>query len=291
MNLRNTLSGALLLSLVASACPGQAQISWAFSTVNPSNPNGLVIIVNGGSWATVGQPPSGGSLPAPPPPVVCTYSLGAASANLGGSPVADTIRVSAPGGCAWTAHAGAPWIHTRSAGAGDGWADYVVDANTTGALRSGNLVVAGQNFTVTQAPQGYVWNDVFGWLFKTGNDWYHADGLGWLWFDSGGQWLWSTRLQGWLSITDARARQAWSTQYGWLTFASGDASRIEAGVLGPLHVGRYGASPVPDGWVLSERYGYLWPSGDGQWFYSDQIGWLAITGEGAVWSAAQARFL
>lgn len=278
-----------LLALWLSACLAPAQLFWFFSTVNPSNPNGMVLIISGGSGTTGGH--SSGNSSAPPPPLVCTYVLGATSANLGGALTADTIRVSAPGGCAWIAQSSAAWIHTSSAGSGDGWADYVVEANPTGALRTGTLTVAGQRYTVTQAPQGYLWHDVFGWLYRAGNGWHHADGLGWLWFDSGGNWIWSTALQGWISITDYRARQAWTTQYGWVTFVAGDASRMVASTLGPLRVGRSATGAIPAGWVLTERFGYLWPGGDAQWFYSDQLGWLAAGAEGAVWCAAQGRWL
>ncbi len=82
----------------------------------------------------------------------CSYSLAPTSqaAAAGGGPA--SVAVTAPGGCAWTAASGVPWITITSgaSGSGGGTVQYMVDANT-GAARSGVLTIAGQTFTVTQA--------------------------------------------------------------------------------------------------------------------------------------------
>jgi hypothetical protein len=286
---------SLLFALALSSLRCHAQIAWLFTTVHPgsSGQGGFVMVVGNAGWVASGNGASGGPA-APPPaptPVVCAYSLGVASANLGGGPVGDLFAVKAPGGCSWTAQAGASWIHTASSGTGDGWVNYVVDPNPTGALRTGTLTVGGQTFTVNQAPQGYIWHDVFGWLYTAGNGWYHANGFGWIWYDSAGQWIWSTGLQGWLAITDHRARRAWSTQYGWITMPASDSTRLETATLGTVHIGRHGGSAIPEGWVVSERFGYVWPAGDGQWFYTEEAGWIGATPQGGLWAVEQGRFL
>ncbi len=70
----------------------------------------------------------------------------------------DVINVSAPGGCAWTAIASAPWITITAGGGGNGsgTVSYSVSANTTTTWpvsRAGTVTIGGQTFTITQAGQ------------------------------------------------------------------------------------------------------------------------------------------
>lgn len=300
---------ALLSALALSTQGVPAQVSWVFSTIGATQPaatqGGFIFVASNNGWAAASgsglggiysippRPVSQPSSPAPssPTPVTCTYSLGVSTTRLPGGTVGDMVPVSAPAGCGWTAQAGAAWIHTSSSGSGDGWVSYTVDANRSSAVRTGTLTVGGQQLTVTQAPEGFVWHEALGWLFAADDGWYHADGLGWTWFHPGGQWLWSNRLQGWLSITDYRARRAWSTQFGWMQLPADNPARLDTELLGPVHVGTYRGQAIPDGWVVSERFGYLWPQGDAVWFYSADLGWLGATGPGRLWSVDQARFL
>jgi hypothetical protein len=41
---------------------------------------------------------------------------------------------------------------------------------------------------------------------------------------------------------------------------------------------------------LSERFGYLWANGDGQWFYSTTYGWLGVSPDGGSWCVDEGRF-
>jgi hypothetical protein len=159
---------------------------------------------------------------------------------------------------------------------GNGW----VDSN----LATGTVAVA-------QAPAGLVWHKTFGWLFEAGNGWFHADGFGWMWFDSGGQWIWSTSLQGWIAITDPNSRMLWSTQFRWLTPSATDVYQADTTAIGPVYVGKYNGAAIPDSWVVSDHFGYVWAVGDGVWFYSERYGWLGVTPEGGIWSVNQGRFL
>jgi hypothetical protein len=82
----------------------------------------------------------------------CTITLGSPSATVpaGGGP--GTVAVSSPGGCPWTATSNAPWIVVTggSPGSGDGTVTFNVEANTTGAPRSGTITIGGAGFTINQ---------------------------------------------------------------------------------------------------------------------------------------------
>ena len=85
---------------------------------------------------------------------VCTYALGALSSAPGAAAESDTVTVTAPGGCAWTASSSdTSWltVTSGSSGSGSGTVNYSVTANSAGPPRTGTLTIAGQSFTVTQA--------------------------------------------------------------------------------------------------------------------------------------------
>lgn len=297
---------SIALSLAGWGAPAQS-VSWMFSTVGISQANpsqgGFVFIASNDGWAAAWpaqgglysippRPPSapGNSQPAPAP-ITCSYSLGATAANLPGGTVSDMIPIAAPAGCGWTAQSRATWLRTTSTGNGDGWVSYVADANRTGAWRTGTLLVAEQTFTVTQAPEGYVWHGVFEWLFAARDGWYHAAGLGWLWFHHGGEWIWSASLRDWLAVTDYRGRRVWTTQHGFAAVSPGLPGRLDSELLGTVFVGDYHGQANPEGWLYSETLGYLWPNGDGVWYYSERHGWLGLTGPRQFWSAERGAFL
>ena len=62
------------------------------------------------------------------------------------------VLVIVSGPCTWTARSAADWIAMVSgtSGAGDGLVQFTVAPNT-GQTRSGHVIIAGQNFAVTQA--------------------------------------------------------------------------------------------------------------------------------------------
>jgi hypothetical protein len=221
----------------------------------------------------------------------CTYSLSASSTVVGAESGVGVLIVTAPDGCSWTTQTSQTWLHAGSVGAGNGVAEYWFEQNTSPTLRQGTITIGGITFTVTQGPAGFSWHNVFGWLYEAGGGWRHADGFGWMWFHSGGQWIWSGTLQGWLAITDPNSRTIWSTQFRWLTPVINDPYKADVTAFGTVYLGKYYADVIADGWVLSERFGYLWANGDGQWFYSDKFGWLGLTPEGGIWCVNQGRFL
>ena len=110
-------------------------------------------------------------------------------------------------------------------------------------------------------------------------------------------WIWSTSLQGWLGITDPNSSTLWSTQFRWLTPATDDPYLAATSTLGPIHAGVYHGTlvpdgiPITDGWVVSDRFGYVWAAGDGVWFYTSIFGWLGVTADGSIWCVSEGRSL
>ncbi len=128
----------------------------------------------------------------------------------------------------------------------------------------------------------WTFHQVFGWLYNAGSGWQGSQCYGWLWFDSGGHWIWSSSLQGWLGLQPA-TRTLWSPQYRWLTpSASFDGSALTTS-LGSIHVDNYLGVKLPEGWVVSDCFGYVWPVGDGAWFYTARYSWLGVTPDGGIW--------
>lgn len=63
-----------------------------------------------------------------------------------------SVAVTTSAGCSWTATSATEWvtITSGSAGTGNGTVTFTIAANSSTNSRSGNLTIAGQNFTVTQ---------------------------------------------------------------------------------------------------------------------------------------------
>jgi hypothetical protein len=83
----------------------------------------------------------------------CTFAIAPAGQPVGVGGGSGSVAVTASDSCAWTAVSNVPWITITagSNGAGSGTVQFTVDANATGAPRSGTLTIAGQTFTVMQA--------------------------------------------------------------------------------------------------------------------------------------------
>ena len=183
------------------------------------------------------------------------------------------------------------WLHTTSRSNGNGTVSFIVDANPSTGTRSGTITVGEEAFPVTQTGPGWISHNAFGSMWDAGSGWYGGSPYGWMWFQPGGQWIWSTGLQGWLAVTDANSRQLWSTQFRWLTPSASDPYQADTTAIGTIYVGKYQGNTISDGWVVSDRFGYVWANGDGQWFYSSTYGWLGVTPEGGIWCVNLGRFL
>ena len=85
----------------------------------------------------------------------CIYNISPLSPNpasFGRIASSGTFSVEAVSGCSWSASTISTWIHTTSTGTGGASGSYTVDANATGALRTGTIAVTGgQSFLVTQS--------------------------------------------------------------------------------------------------------------------------------------------
>gem|GEM_PF-1069092 len=85
--------------------------------------------------------------------VTCTYIISPTSRSFGSSGGSDSMSVSAPSGCDWTATSNDSWITitSGSSGSGNGTVNYSVSLNSSAGSRTGTMTIAGNTFTVTQA--------------------------------------------------------------------------------------------------------------------------------------------
>ena len=82
----------------------------------------------------------------------CAYAIAPTSFSAPAAGGAGSIAVTTTAGCPWTALSNAPWLTlSQASGAGPGAVAFSVAASA-GIARTGTAVVAGQTFTVTQAP-------------------------------------------------------------------------------------------------------------------------------------------
>jgi hypothetical protein len=81
------------------------------------------------------------------------YTISPTSVGVSGSAATGSVAVTAPTGCVWSAVSNVAWVSFSGSqiGNGNGSVSYVVEANNSGAPRSGTLTVAGRTFTVNQA--------------------------------------------------------------------------------------------------------------------------------------------
>ncbi|MEO8370975.1 MAG: BACON domain-containing carbohydrate-binding protein, partial [Candidatus Solibacter sp.] len=87
----------------------------------------------------------------------CTYSLTPATASFDNNGGSGTVTVSTAGGCVWQAASNTGWITIASGnpGSGSGTVQFTVAKTpTANEFRSGNLTIAGKNFTITQGTAG-----------------------------------------------------------------------------------------------------------------------------------------
>lgn len=84
---------------------------------------------------------------------ICAPSLSTTSGSVAASGGTGMVEVVAGALCGWSAKSAVSWITITSgaSGAGTGWVNYSVAANTTSSSRTGTLTIAGLTYTVTQA--------------------------------------------------------------------------------------------------------------------------------------------
>jgi hypothetical protein len=84
----------------------------------------------------------------------CSYSITPANQGFPASGGSSSVNVIAGTGCAWTATSPVTWITITSGGSGSGSGpvNYTVAPNTGSSILTATLTIAGQPFTVTEAP-------------------------------------------------------------------------------------------------------------------------------------------
>ena len=86
--------------------------------------------------------------------VVCAATLNPLSASVGaGGSTGNSVGVTIPSACQWTATSNAQWVTVTNgaSGTGNGSVVYNVGANTSTSSRSAILTIAGQTFNVSQS--------------------------------------------------------------------------------------------------------------------------------------------
>lgn len=273
-----------------------------YSATNIVYPNGTTNAVNRALAMSCNLDSDGDGLvncidPTPIPVAgYCTLTLGSSAASFeftggtGGFSVTDTNF------CGYSVHSSNDWIVVTSGLTGNGFSmvSYRVDTNTLSASRTGTIQVISDGgaatYTITQTAGGWVQDPIFGDVWFAGDSWFGSAAYGWMWYEPSGVWVWSSSLQGWLGIMNG-SRTLWSPEFQWLTPSTDDPYLAETTTLGPIFIGQFQGTTVPDGWVGSEQFGHVWAAGDGIWFYSSVYGWLGVTAEGDIWSVDQNRWL
>src|SRR5262245_5413649 len=84
----------------------------------------------------------------------CTFSLSGTDRSFDATGGTGSVTVTTSSDCAWTATSNASFLTITSgaSGTGTGTVVFQVAANTTGQARTASLFIAGQTFTVNQAP-------------------------------------------------------------------------------------------------------------------------------------------
>ena len=82
----------------------------------------------------------------------CTYTLSAPGQTIPAAGGPGSVTLTTTDGCAWTAVSNVPWVAITSEALGTASAtiQFAVQANGTGAPRSGTLTIGGQTFTISQ---------------------------------------------------------------------------------------------------------------------------------------------
>ena len=155
-------SGTVAVTANATSCPWTATSNAPWITVTggaSGTGSGTVSYNVAANTATVGRTgtlsAAGQTLTVTQAAAPCTYSISPTQASVGHESSSNTIAITAPAGCAWTATESVGWISITNgaSGTGNGTVTYSAAANAGTTMRTADLTVAAQSFTVTQAGQ------------------------------------------------------------------------------------------------------------------------------------------
>jgi hypothetical protein len=88
-------------------------------------------------------------------PPACSYTISPTGKTVSYLLVNGSVSVTATAGCMWTAVSNVGWVSVTggASGTGNGTVGYQVSANPNRTSRTGTVTIAGQTFTITQAPK------------------------------------------------------------------------------------------------------------------------------------------
>jgi pseudomonalisin len=86
----------------------------------------------------------------------CAYQITLGSISASASGYSDSVAVTAPTGCSWTALSNVSWVTVKSgaSGNGNGTVTFAIAFNNTGKTETGTLTVAGHTLTITVGVTG-----------------------------------------------------------------------------------------------------------------------------------------
>ncbi|MBW2607233.1 MAG: hypothetical protein JRD05_06300 [Deltaproteobacteria bacterium] len=188
-------------------------------------------------------------------PIGCVYSIAPTSENIGSNGDTGTVLVTTSSSCTWKASSNDSWIIITGGSSGwasgnasgNGYINYSVSANDTGAARTGTLNIAANTFTVYQS----VGNNPPIYSPVTGH-WYQLNDTQMNWADAK---AFAESLGGYLATITSGAEGQ------WLYDAFGSDLRINSG-------SRYfgGNDLANEGlwqWITGETWSYSnWYSGE-----------------------------
>lgn len=176
----------------------------------------------------------------------CTSSLLPASGSYPPEGTVETVEVSTPEGCPWSASSDVAWVTITSgaSGEGPGTVSIEVAANAGAAGRSTTLSIAGESFAVTQGGAGCTYS-----VSPTSVDVTYEGGTGTLGVTAPDGCGWTAASEdGWLTFT-APASGSGNGSVGYTIAANADTSPREgtATVAGQTFTVTQGAAPCTYG--------------------------------------------
>jgi hypothetical protein len=226
--------------------------------------------------------------------VPCSYAIDPANQAFGGDGGGGSIAITSPANCPWTAEGAPGWISLTSGdnGNGNGTLTYFIAANDTASSRSGNLVIAGQTFTVFEDGASCSYSvspasQSFGAFGGTGSvavtaltgcGWMAMSNDSWISLSSG-----DASGDGTVSVS-ASANDSGLPRMGSLTIAGQTLMVTQDGVPCTYSISPSGATFGADG---GGAFVSVTAPRDCQWMAMSGSGWIAITsgagsGDGTV---------
>ncbi len=216
--------------------------------------------------------------------VPCSYAIDPANQTFDGEGGGGSIAITSPANCPWTAEGVPGWMTITSGGSGNGNGTliYFIAANDTASSRSGNLVIAGQLFTVLEDGASCSYSvspasQSFGAFGGTGSvavtaiagcGWMAMSNDSWLSVDSG-----NASGDGTVNVS-ASANDSGLPRTGSLTIAGQTLTVAQDGVPCTYSISPSSATFGADG---GGAFVSVTAPRDCQWMAMGGSGWIAIT--------------